>query len=380
MSGIPLSVQDLPNGTVSVRLVRGDLANVVPNWPVELLVAGKTQVARTDETGRAEFSGVAPGTKARAAATLDGERLESEEFVLADTGGVRLLLASQGPAGASGGAAGSRPPAARAGATAGTVVLGGDSRIVIQFADDELEVFYLLDIMNAGLAPVKTEPLVFEMPPAAQGTSVLEGSSPQAVAEGRRVTIEGPFAPGRTVVQVAYSLTPGGDRARIAQRFPAALTQVTLIVQRAGALTMTSPVVRELREMSDQGRSFIMGTGPGLAAGATVTIDLAGLPHVARWPRNLALGLAALALVLGGWAAIRKDAPNAAAAARSRLEARREQLLGDLMRLDGSLRAGRVDAARHAARREGLLGELERIYGTLDRGEASGDDEARPRG
>ena len=202
-------------------------------------------------------------------ATLDGERLESEEFVLAETGGVRVLLAGQAATGAPGGAGGTQTPAARAEAVAGTVVFGGDSRIVIQFADDELEVFYLLDIINAGPAPVKTEPLVFGMPPAARATSLLEGSSAQAVAEGRRVTIEGPFPSGRTIVQVAYSLAPGGDHARIAQRFPAALIQVTLIVQKAGMLTMTSPVVRELREMSDQGKRFLMGTGPGLAVGET---------------------------------------------------------------------------------------------------------------
>jgi len=361
MTGIPRPVDDLPVGTVSVRVVRGDLANVVPDIRVDLLVAGKARELRTDAGGRAEFKGLAPSTVVRAAATLDGERLESEEFQVPSEGGVRLLLSGPLPGG--------RPPAGAASSAPvpGAVVFGGDTRIVMQFADDDLEVFYLLDIVNGGASPVKTEPLVLEMPPEAQGTTVLEGSSPQAVAQGRRVTISGPFAPGRTAVQVAYSLPSGIDRVRLAQRFPAALSQTTILVQKAGALTVTSPAIREQREMAEPGRVFLMGTGPGLAAGETVVVDVDGVPHTARWPGHVALGLAALALVVGAWAAIRPG-PSAAAAARARLAARREQLLADVQRLDAQLQAGRIEARRHAAGREELLAELERIYGTLDPG------------
>ena len=35
---------------------------------------------KTDENGRAEFSGIAPGTTVKAVANVDGERLESQEF------------------------------------------------------------------------------------------------------------------------------------------------------------------------------------------------------------------------------------------------------------------------------------------------------------
>jgi hypothetical protein len=180
-------------------------------------------------------------------------------------------------------------------------------------------------------------------------------------------------------VHLAYSLALGSGHARIAQRFPAALTQVTVIVQKAGALTMTSPAVREFREVSDQGRRFLMGTGPGLAAGETVTVDLGGLPHAAAWPRYLALGLAALVLAIGGWAAGQGDARGVAATADTGLESRREELLAEVLRLDDQARAGRVDAAPYAGRRARLLDELERIYGMLDRGERPGADDARRR-
>ena len=379
MSGLPRSVLDLPVGTVSVRLVRGELTDVVAGHAVELLVAGKPQVVKTDDTGRAEFKGIAPGTTVAASATLDGEHLQSEPFSVPAEGGVRMLLVATkgGSTTAPAGSGASRPATVE-----GTIVLGGDSRIVIEFADDELEVFYLLDIMNAGSAPVKTEPLVFEMPAGAQGTGLLEGSSPQATVDGARVTVSGPFQSGRTIVQMAYSMAPGGDTVRLAQKLPAALAQVSLLVQKVGAVSVSSPAIRDQRETVDGRRTLIMASGPGLAAGATLEIELAGLPHRAVWPTILALVLAALVLGIGTWGAARTGRQSGASQARQRLEARREQMLAEVVKLDGQLRGGRVDAARHAARRGALMGELERIYGALDTSGAGPGDatEGRPGG
>jgi hypothetical protein len=375
MSGVPRPVDELAVGTVSVRVVRGSLTEVVADVPVELNVAGTSRVIRTDSQGRAEFQGVAPGQIVRASVMVDGVRLESEQFPIPSSGGVRLLLA-----GASGEAATpSAPTVPAAPAAPGTVVFGGDTRILMQFEDDELEVFYLLDIVNGDAAPVKTEPLVLETPPEAQGTSVLDGSMPQATADGRRVTITGPFAPGRTSVQIAYWLPPGRGRVRIAQRFPAALSQVTIIVQKAGALTVLSPAVHEQQQVSEQGRTFVMGTGPGLAAGETVVVDLDGVPHAARWPAVLALSLALVVLMAGGYMAARPHR-GGAKTERDGLAARREQLLGDLQALDARARAGESDTRRHASRREGLMIELERIYEALDTGVDARDGDKRRTG
>ena len=81
MSGIPRPVTDLPTGHVSVRVIRGQLSNNIQGQPVEMQAAGKVVgAAKTDENGRAEFSGIAAGTTVRAVTTVDGERLESQDF------------------------------------------------------------------------------------------------------------------------------------------------------------------------------------------------------------------------------------------------------------------------------------------------------------
>ena len=92
MAGIPRPVTDLPDGAVSVRLIRGQLSNNIPNFPVELHVGSQVRTAKTDEAGRAEFTGLPAGETLKAVAVVDGERLESEAFPAPARGGIRLLL------------------------------------------------------------------------------------------------------------------------------------------------------------------------------------------------------------------------------------------------------------------------------------------------
>src|SRR6185369_6987136 len=77
MSGVPLPVADLPTGTVTVRVVRGAMTNVIPGQLVELSGGPSPLSAKTNDSGRAEFSGLQPGTRVKAATTVNGERIES---------------------------------------------------------------------------------------------------------------------------------------------------------------------------------------------------------------------------------------------------------------------------------------------------------------
>ena len=92
MAGIPRPVTDLPNGTVSVRLIRGQLSNNITDFPVELHVGSQVRTTKTDDAGRAEFGSLPAGATIKAVAVVDGERLESEEFPAPAQGGIRLML------------------------------------------------------------------------------------------------------------------------------------------------------------------------------------------------------------------------------------------------------------------------------------------------
>jgi hypothetical protein len=364
MSGIPRPTGDLPNGTVSIRLIRGDLSNNIPNHPVELHVGSKVLTANTDETGHAKFSGLDARAAVKAVAVVDGERLESQEFPAPSQGGVVLMLVATDK---------NKAPATTpdAPATSGVVVIGNQSRIVIEPGDETVEVFYLLDIENTARAPVNPPtPFVFDMPKGASGTAIMEGSSPQATVDGPRVTVKSPFPPGHTFVQVAAAFDAGSGAVDITQKFPANIEQLAVVVKKVGATTLSSPQVANQREMPAEGETFIAATGGAIAAGQPVTLSVAGFPHHSAAPRTITLLLAGVIVAIGIWAGGRtSDDAAARAADRKRLIARREKLFADLVRLEHDRRNGRVDDRRYTSRRAELIAALENVYGALDDGE-----------
>jgi hypothetical protein len=364
MSGVPLPSGELPRGTVTVRVVRGSLANPLTNLEVEL-TGGASAKASTNEAGRAEFSGLAVGATVRAVATVDGERLQSQDFAVPTSGGIRVMLVATDPALAKRDeedrklAAGPARP--------GIVVFGDQSRIVFELGDDGLTVFNIFEIQNTARVPVDPSgPVVFDLPPAAERASILEGSSPAATAAGKRVTVNGPFPPGATLVQFAYNLPYTGATVDYRQTLPASLSQVTIIAQKVEGMAVTSPHISQQREMRADGGQYLVGQGPAVPAGSDITVSFSGLPHAATWPRNLALALAVVILTSGALAAFRGRRSPAADAERRRLELERERLFAALASLETSQRTGAIDPVTYAEERRRLVVALERVYAALD--------------
>jgi hypothetical protein len=363
MSGIPMPSPDVPAGSVSVRLVRGELTNNIVGHRVELHAGARTETATTDENGRAVFTGLQPGTSMHATAEVDGEPVESQTFELPADAGVRLVLVAGAAAAAPAGGA-PMPPVA-----AGDVVFAGDSRIQIEFDDDTIEVFYLLDLVNPSSAPVSPRAeLTFDLPEGAQQAATLEGTSPQVTIRGRRVSITGPFAPGTTPVHLAFSLSPGGPSRVVLQRLPAVWARVQVIMAAAGGARISSPQFASANQMTgSEGQAFTLGTGGPLAADQELSLALSGLPSRSHWGRNLSLGLAALILLAGAWAAMSSRSSSGDASRLSSLVERRDRLMADLVRLEEQRRSGTLDDRRYAARHADLVAQLERVYGELDR-------------
>lgn len=366
MSGIPMPSPDVPAGSIVVRLVRGDISNNITNHPIELQVGGRTLTSKTDEAGRATFSGLAPGSDAHAFAVVDGERIESDHLQLSGSTGLRVMLVAGVGAGSGGGAV--PPPPAGAPAVGGDVVFGGQSRMHVEFDDDQVEVFYLLEIVNRGSAPVTpAQELVIMLPDDAQAPAMLEGSSTQAQVRGRVVSINGPFAPGVTPVQVAYGLSGGQASRVIAQAWPAPWEQVQVLVTKIGNVQLSSEQFSTNDVRPGEGHTFYLGSGPALPAGKELRVALSGLPTRSRAGRILALALAALVLLGGAWAAYGGQRKSAAALRRDELEARRRSLMADLAKLEQLRRAGQAgDAGKLSQRHTDLLAQLERVYGELD--------------
>jgi hypothetical protein len=354
MHGRAIPAADLPAGTITVRVVREAVTNNIVGQEVRLTAGGSTRTATTDDQGRATFGELAQGAEARAQATVDGEELVSEPIRIPASGGLRVILVAglkKAPA---------APP------VRGSVTLGPNTRILMEFRDDTLQVFYILEILNAASAPVDIGgPLILDLPTGAAGAATLEGSAPTATVSGDRVTITGPFAPGTTSVQIGFRLLYTSPTIAIAQRWPVPLEQLTVALEKVGAATMTSPQFSTVGEVNaESGTPFLLASGAAMPAGSTLAIELVNLPVHSPTPRYVALGLALTIIGIGAWFAL--TTRTRSADAHRRLVARRDKLLAELAGLeDRRVRKGGLSASDEA-RRQRLVAELEQIYGELD--------------
>jgi hypothetical protein len=368
MSGTPLPTGEVPPGTVIVRVVRGSMANPLTGETVELIGAGSaSSTAKTNELGRAEFPGLAIGSRVKAVATVNGERLESQEFEIPSAGGIRVALVALDPEMAQR-AEEDRKLAAMP-AVPGMVVLGEQSRFVLEMGDDGLHVFNIMEVLNTARTPVDIpEPLVFELPRNAERAATLQESSPQAQLRDGRVIVTGPFAPGVTQVQFAYGLPLTASNITVTQKLPVALNGLTVMVQRVGDIHVTSPQFATHRDMSTGTETYILGQGPALRAGDSVVLELTGVPHAPTWPTTLAVVLAVAILLAGAWGSTRVGRPDdtAFAVRRRKLEGRRDRLFAELTALETSHRERTVAPDTYTTRRRELVAALERVYAKLD--------------
>ncbi len=363
--GVPLNTPELSTGTVTVRLFRERIGNNVANHPVTLEVPQGPRTATTDAQGRAEFGGLTPGQTVRVRAEVEGEALESQEFQIAPQGGTRVALIA-GIAAAAAREDAAAAEAAKQPARPGVVVLGNQSRVIIEFQDDNLTVFYILDIVNAARTPIDTgSPIVIDLPADARSASLLEGSSQLGSIRSDNLVITGPFPPGSTSLQLAYQLPWRGSSVEIHQTWPVAMDDVFVAVEKVGGLTLSSPQIAQQQEGQASGQTFIMGVGPRLNPGQAMTLTLAGLPNRGTWMRDIGVGLAGLILALGLWAAL--AARQARVAHTESFASQREALFGELVALERRHARGSVDPATYDDRRSELLLELEQVTTDMER-------------
>ncbi len=290
ISGVPLPAADVPAGALTVRVIRGGFDKNVPDQPVEFVVNGKTRTVKTDATGHALITNLKPGTVVKVTTTVDKETLTSQDVTIG-TAGLRVVLVATDPDAAARAAEDAKLAAGPA--VGGTVVLGPNTRIVVEPGDEVLTVYYVLDIVNSARTPVDLGgPLQLDLPTGARGGGMMDGSSPQGKLLGSHLTVVGPFKPGSTEVQLGFELPTGSGTKTITQTWPVAVPETTVVLQRAGMEDLASPQLADRREVTNDGQPLVVARGTALGAGGTLSFDVTGLPYHARWPRYLSLTLA----------------------------------------------------------------------------------------
>jgi hypothetical protein len=350
MSGQPLPSPDLPAGTVSIRVVRGSMSNNLTGQDVELRTGDRVvRTVKTDGAGRAVFSGLQPNEQFQAAARVGDEALVSQTFTMPSSGGIRLLLVAGLSSTASTG-----PPAP---ARPGTVALGHQSRLVFELAEESVEVFVLLDLVNPLDGPVSLQsPLVFDLPADAANATVLQDSANIAKVEGRKVLVPGPLAAGTTTLQFAYRMASDTGATAVRQVLPMALPQGTVIVRKQGTIQVEVAGEQNRRDVSLEGRTYQVVTRAAVPAGGSIDVTLTGLPARARWPRYVALTLAGLIVAAGlFYATARAPDPKVE---REKLQTLRAQLFRELITVERKLRGKQAGDPALTQRREELVTEI----------------------
>jgi hypothetical protein len=368
IAGTPLPAPELPARTVTVRVVRERMGNNVAGQDVTLTVGADTRTLKTDAQGRAQFDGLSVGAMVQATTVVDGETLTSQQFAVPAAGGVRVALIA-GIAAAKAAEKVAAEAAAREPARPGVVEIGPESRIIIEYQDDNLTLFYLLEIVNNARTPIDIGgPMLIKLPTGAAGASAMQGSSPNVSAQGDMLTITGPFPPGKTLAQVGFSLPQAGATLRLEQTWPAALAQVFVGMEKIGNMQIASPQLTDVREMNSEGQPFIMATGGRINAGETLVLNLTGLPAHSMLPRNVALIATVVIFGVGAWFAL--SPRKAHAAQHAKLLARREKLMDEIVALERKRRQKSLSAADEA-RLQRATADLERVVAELDRGAAA---------
>lgn len=373
MSGIPLPSRDLADGTISVRLILGALANNIIDHSVDLRVNEEVRTAKTNENGRAQFTGVTSGMLVSVSATVDGEQLASQAFEMPAVGGVRVMLVatpSPSPDAATSRGQGEGAATGRS----GDLVLGGDSRFLVEIgAEQTIEFYSILEVVNGSNQSIMpTAPFRFTLPANAVNVSLLNGSSSLARIADGEIVVQGPLPPGRTPVNFAYILSYAGPTFDLAQNLPVSLNQVAVIVEKHESMDMISAQVERRREMEADGATYIVGAGPALTAGQTFNLRLTGLPYRSTTPRTVALTLVGLLVFWCVWMSYSRRIQTGRVRTRETLEGKREKLYRELVRVESKHRNGDGAEAWYAKRRQELVEQLERVYRRLDQHKMSG--------
>lgn len=314
---------NVPVGTIVVE-VRRSGGQVAAAQEVSLGVMGNlgqrsTKEAKTDIAGVASFGDLATGSKQayRVNVSYQGAKFSSTPFRLDERSGYRVRL--------------------------GMLPVSRDKRMVFQMIgqtmvelkDDRLHITQQSRMTNAGgsvyVFPKEGEAL--ELPEGFMSFQTQKVMTDQRLEEDpdKGARIFGSLPPGTVTLTWSYDLPRDGASARIPVDVPFRTYQYRIIADAPEGMEFSASEFPEAQKLRDRGRQLWITQLQRAAeepriSGFTIRLDGIPGPGPGRW---IAVALAALALLLGLFAAVK---PGAAEADRpALLQSRREALLADAL-------------------------------------------------
>jgi hypothetical protein len=317
----PLFVEDLPVGSVSVRIARPSMtepivgADVVGSWTTKDGKANSATV-KTGTDGRAIFAGVPVSSTFGAKATIEGKALTTTQFTVPAQGGTRLLMIidAQANEALSEIAKGVHPDALDKTSDLSVLRISSGSRMMVELREDAIGVMQNLLVENTSdkVFDPGQRGLLIPLPDGFAGAEKLPGGAELEIKEGAGVflhTLIPPTqAPAAAVqVRVGYVLatheTPEFD---IVQPMPLGLQGGLILVPDQFPIILSAPGLRTLPPAhDDDGNVMRMYDLDAVAPGQALRMTIRGLPtrnQVGKWIAASLVGL----LIVAGIVAIRR--------------------------------------------------------------------------
>lgn len=202
------------------------------------------------------------------------------------------------------------------------------------------------------------------------------------VEPDRGLLLRGLMSPGRMRFRAGFSLPVAGGGARFDQNLDLGVFKGSIIlIKNPGmqVLDVPSGIQIQEREAKD-GRQFFQLDNINFQAGSQLSFTISGLPERPAAERYTRYAVGFMALLFLSWAlfhvlARRQTGPVMVAAGvrgaeRSRLrklEKRREELLEQLVELEGQKRSRSISGDAYKKARSKLRGKLETVYADIDK-------------
>jgi hypothetical protein len=368
-AGVAQEDASLPAGTLDLNLVDEREAPIA-NHPVVLGMVNKqgeveTRRAQSDGAGHARFTDLPTGKQTGYAAVIEwhGLRLNTAPFGMPETGGARATIR-----------------ALTRTADPSAITIGQGARIVVQMAEDRLQILEFLPLENTSDKMFDPGPGALEipLPTGFTGAQPQENDRKIDVRPEHGIAVHGPIVPRRSQlgesaserqadeVVFGFEVHYYGDSFAFKQPVPNGIGPFTLITdQKVAGLTLSGPGVGAREERVLNGRKYWMMSGSAVPPGGAITFTINGLPSTDTSGRITA-GILSVLLIIATFVFARK--PGGASASkrttaeeqRARLKETREALYADLVAMERTARAAGVPAP--VDRREQLVRRLEEVY------------------
>jgi hypothetical protein len=370
-AGVAQEDASLPAGTFDLVL-RDENGAPIADHPVVLGMVNKqgeveSRRGKTDGAGRARFTDLPTGKQSGYAAVIDwhGLRLSTAPFAMPESGGaraeIRALTRSADPS---------------------AITIGAGARIVVQMAEDRLQILEFLPLENTSEKMFDPSPGAFEipLPTGFTGAQPQENDRKIDVRQDHGIAVHGPIVPKRSQLGVSanerqadeivfgFELHYYGDSHVFSQPVPNGIGSFTLITdQKVSGLTLSGPGLSAREERVLNGRKYWIMGAQAVPPGGSITFTINGIPATDASGRWIS-GILSVLLIIGAVVFLSvgprrggaRDKRGTAADERARLVEQREALFTELVTMERTSRAAGLPAP--AEKREQLVARLEQVY------------------